>query len=167
MTQFSVGRHHRPLQKVNERTQEFCKWYQSFDIIYSTPSTKSTKFKKVIDMSRDQVWEKIENYKKEIKDEGPDKLLDQSASNTRLVGTKAKRRLLEDSGKSFKPRKDTRKIFRRVLDIVHGYSKDMLYRTLRSLFYMDVDLFGNQSKSNKAVNYHKNPNTIHSPNFIT
>lgn len=103
-------------------------------------------------MSRDQVLEKIENYKKEIKDEGPDKLLDQSASNTRLVGTKAKRRLLEDSGKIFKPRNDTRKIFRRVVDIVHGYSKDMVYRTLRSFFYMDVDLFGNQSKSNKAVN---------------
>lgn len=78
------------LQKVNERTQAFRAWYESSDIIrpiHSTPSTKFTKFLKVVDMSRDQVLEKIETYKKEIKDEGPDKLLDQSASNTRLVGT--------------------------------------------------------------------------------
>ncbi|PRQ41514.1 putative DNA topoisomerase (ATP-hydrolyzing) [Rosa chinensis] len=139
--------------EVNRKSQEFLLWYRTSREVYSTPSDKFHKMVKVSEMSREQVLEAIEKYQKNIKNDGPNTVVDQSASNTRIAGEKgAKRRILEDGDKVCHPREKTRKRLRRALELLHSFCKEKVYRTLRSFFYMDVALFKDQSKTNKAIN---------------
>lgn len=142
--------------EVVNRIQVFLDWYQgkyeSDPAFSSTPSTKYRNCKKVKDMARSEVLQEIDNYKRRIKKDGL-KLVDQSPSNIKFEGEMkgAKRILIPDASRCYKPKEDTEKVFHRVLDLLHKTCIDEQYITLRHLYYRDVDLFGNQSRSNKAI----------------